>query len=207
MASQNGLTLAFNTKYCLGVNPPAAAPTSSYFKRVNGGLSPRRAVSAARATEKCVMTSALMSSTDIGSSVSPEKLSGNTRGAAGAAGAVGRPAFVFGFAGVGSFEALSKIAPRSLPFGEESIPVSTITCDRAGVAVNTAATKRTAVRTRGFLLTRLFCGRCRVIASALFSTRRRSKGQAKTSGDAPRSVPAEKIFWQKSALMSLILLL
>src|SRR5215208_2445764 len=105
-----------------------------------------------------------MSRIDIGSSVSPEKLSGNTRGFAGA-GAVGRPAFVFGFAGVGSFDALSKIAPRSLAFGEESIPVSTITCALAALAASGEAAKAIAITVPRLILISQLWGHFRLMAS------------------------------------------
>jgi hypothetical protein len=104
-----------------------------------------------------------MSRTDIGSSVSPEKLSGNTLGFGGVVAAEAR--FVFGFAGFGSLDALSKMAPRSLTFGEESIPVSTITCVRAGVATSAEAATPIAMRKPGLMFTLQLCGRFRLIAS------------------------------------------
>src|SRR5688572_31767965 len=79
---------------------------------------------------------------DIGSSVSPENESGNTLGFAGVDAGRGAPGFFLGFAAVGSPEALSKMAPRSLILGEDSTPVSTRTCARAGTATCAAARKR-----------------------------------------------------------------
>lgn len=128
-----------------------------------------------------------MSRTDIGSSVSPEKLSGNTLGVEGAA-AVEGPAFVLGFAGFGSLEALSKIAPRSLAFGEESIPASTITCVLAGMATSADAAKTIAARIRDWMLTPQLWRRFRLIASTSIRDRRGSPPTCLESGDDPHSV-------------------
>src|SRR5688572_463778 len=76
---------------------------------------------------------------DIGSSVSPENESGNTRGFAGVDAGREAPVFFLGFATVGSPDALSKMAPRSLILGEERIPVSTMTCALAGDDPSAAA--------------------------------------------------------------------
>src|SRR5687767_15213985 len=91
---------------------------------------------------------------DIGSSVSPENESGNTLGFAGVDAGRGAPGFFLGFAAVGSPEALSKMAPRSLILGEDSTPVSTRTCARAGTATCAAARKTIAVKMLELTLTR-----------------------------------------------------